>query len=217
VTPHPPLSYAALAVGLTALFAAGAASAADPATTPANTPTSSVQRVPTPPVVVPAGTPLSIELAANVNTKVARVGDPVQARLASDLVVDDRRAASAGTAVTGTITELVSGSDRVGGTPTLGLTFDSIVADNGATVPIRARYRHQGDSDDAEDAAKVVGGAAAGAVLGHEVGEDDKGTVVGGILGGAAGAAAAQKTGSEVKLRAGTVVTVATETSFSIY
>jgi membrane-bound lytic murein transglycosylase len=187
-------------------------------TTAAN---ASIQKVPTPPIVVPSGTPLEIELAANVNTKVARVGDRVEGRLASDLVVDERRAAVAGAPVTGSVTELVSGSDKVGGAPTLVVTFNSLQAANGATIPILAKFRKQGDSDTASDAAKVVGGAAAGAVIGHQVDDDDKdsdrGTVVGGILGGAAGAVAAQKTGSEVKIRAGTVITAPTETTFSIY
>ena len=188
------------------------------ATTSANG--SVIQKVPTLPIVVPPGTPLEIELAANVNTKVARVGDRVEGRLASDLVVDDRRAAVAGAVVTGSVTELVSGSDKVGGVPTLVVTFDSLQAANGATVPILAKFRKQGDSDTASDAAKVVGGAAAGAVIGHQVDDDEdseRGTVVGGILGGAAGVAAAKKTGGEVKIRAGTVITAPTETSLSIY
>ena len=196
---------------------------ADQATSPAATTSANgsvIQKLPTLPIVVPPGTPLDIELAANVNTKIARVGDRVEGRLASDLIVDGRRAAVAGAAVTGTVTELVSGSDKVGGVPTLVVTFDSLQAANGATVPILARFRKQGDSDTASDTAKVVGGAAAGAVIGHQVDDDedsDRGTVVGGILGGAAGVAAAQKTGGEVKIRAGTVITAPTETSLSIY
>jgi hypothetical protein len=45
-------------------------------------------------------------------------------------------------------------------------------------------------------------------VIGHQI-DDDKGKVIGGILGGAAGAVAAQKTGGEVELPAGTVLTFA--------
>jgi len=60
-----------------------------------------------------------------------------------------------------------------------------------------------------------VGGAAAGAIIGHQI-DHKKGSVIGGIIGGAAGTAAAQKTGSEVILPAGTVVSVATETSFQV-
>jgi hypothetical protein len=162
---------------------------ADQATAPAATSPaqSSIQKVPTPPIVVPPGTPLKIELAANVDTRIARVGDPVEGRLASDLVVDDRRAAVAGAAVTGRVTELVPGRDEVGGVPTLVVTFESLQAANGATVPILAKFRRQGDSDTAREA------------------------------GGAALAAAAQTNGGDVRIRAGTVITAPTETSLSIY
>lgn len=181
------------------------------------TSSSSITKVATPPIVVPAGTALAIELKANVNTKTARAGDRVDARLARDVAIDGRVAATAGAPVTGAVTEVVSGSSRIGGVPTLGITFDSVVAANGATVPIVARFVQQGTSETGRDAAKILGGAAAGAVIGHQVDKEDRGTVIGGIVGGAAGAAAAKRTGGEVKLGAGTVVSVTTESSFSIY
>jgi len=127
------------------------------------TPTSTIEKVSTPPIVVPSGTPLQVELTASVNTRVARVGDRVGGRLTSDLIIDERRAAAAGATVSGTVTDLASGSDQVAGAPLLALTFESLQAANGATVPIVARYSKQGE------------------------------------------------------LRAGTVITVPTETSFSIY
>jgi hypothetical protein len=117
---------------------------ADQAAMPATTAsTSIIRKVPSPPVVVAPGTPLEIELTANVNSRVARVGDRVEGRLATDLVVNDRPAAVAGATVTGSVTELVPGSDTVDGATMLGLTFDSLQAANGATVPITARYRQQ--------------------------------------------------------------------------
>jgi hypothetical protein len=183
----------------------------------AATGTATVSRMPNVPIVVPAGTPLAIELAANLNTKTARVGDKVDGRLAENLVIEERMAASVGAKVTGAVSEVVSGSDKIGGVPTLGVTFDSLVAENGATIPIMARFEQQAKSESGRDAAKIAGGAAAGAVIGRQVDDDDKGTIIGGILGGAAGAAAAKKTGGEIKLRAGTIVNVSTETSFSIY
>jgi hypothetical protein len=151
---------------------------ADQATVPPpGSSTSSIRKVPSLPIVVPPGTPLEIELIGNVNTKIARVGDRVEGRLAADLVVDDRRAAVAGATVTGSVTELAAGSDTVDGATMLGLTFDSLQAANGATVPITARYRQQSARD----------------------------------------AAAAQQTGSDLKIRPGTVIKAPTETSFSIY
>ncbi len=160
---------------------------------------------PPPPIVVPAGTPLSIKLVSAVTTKTSVVGDPVQGQLASDLVVDGRRAAAAGSAVTGTVTQVVSGSKKIGGTPTLGITFDRLSAGDNGSVAISARLLQQAASDTGKDTAKVVGTTAAGAIIGHQV-SHKSGAVVGGLIGGAAGLGIAQKTGGEVSLAAGTVV-----------
>ncbi len=159
---------------------------------------------PPPPIVVPAGTQLSIELVSAVNSKNAVVGNAVQGRLASDLVVGGRLAAPAGSAVTGTVTESVSGSNQIGGMPSVAVTFNSLSTASGP-VAISARVRQQGASETGKDAAKVVGTTAAGAVIGHQV-SSKNGAVVGGLLGGAAGLGIAKKTGGDVKLAAGTVV-----------
>ena len=175
-------AFAALgALGLSvALFTAAAlgadqASVPPPSATAATVATSSIQKVPTPPVVVAPGTPLQVELAANVDSKVARVGDRVEGRLAQDLEVGARRAALAGAPVSGKVTGLVAGGPGADGASTLELTFDSLQAANGATIPIVARYHHPAD------------------------------------------ATAASAIAVEPKLRAGTVITVPTETTFSIY
>jgi hypothetical protein len=183
---------------------------------PASTATSSKSAAAPKPIVVPAGTQLAVELAANVDTKIARLGDPVSARLASDLTVDGRRAAKAGAEVKGSIVQLVSGSHKIGGIPTLGLKFDTLVAADGSTKTINAPYVQQGKSETGKDTAKILGGAAAGAVIGHQVEDDDKGAVIGGLLGAGAGAVAAKKTGGEIKITAGTVLTVSTESSFDV-
>lgn len=167
---------------------------------------------PATPILVPAGTQLAIEVTTPVSTKTNSVGDSVEARLASDVVIGDRRAAKAGASVHGTITQVISGSKKVGGTPTLGITFDSLVA-NGASVSINAPFTQVGKSETGKDTAKIVGGAAAGAIIGHQV-SDKNGSVVGGLLGAAAGTAAAKKTGGEVTLAGGQVVTVATQSAF---
>lgn len=167
------------------------------------------------PIVVPAGTPVAVELASTVTTKGAQVGDAVQARLASDLVVDGRRAAKAGATVYGTVSQVVSGSNKIGGVPTLGLTFSSLVAADGSTQTINASHVVQGKSETGKDTAKILGAAAAGAVVGHQV-DHDKGAVIGGLLGVGAGAAAAKKTGGDIELPAGQVLQLATTSSFEV-
>ena len=170
---------------------------------------------PPPPILVPAGTQLAVELTAAVSTKTAQVGNRVQGRLASDLVVGGRRAAAAGSPVQGTVTQVVSGSRKVGGTPTLGIAFDSLTVSGSAPIAINAQLVRQGASDTGKDTAKILGTAAAGAIIGHQVNHKN-GSVVGGILGGAAGTAVAANTGGEVSLPAGTVVSVALGNSFQV-
>jgi len=167
------------------------------------------------PITVPAGTQLSVSLASDVTTKTAKVGDAVHARLAADVIVDGRTALAAGTEVHGTVTQVVSGSQKIGGVPTLGVAFDGVDLGNGKTVPISGQIVQQGKSETAKDTGKIVGGAALGAILGHQVG-NNKGKVIGGVLGGAAGAAAAHKTGGEVTLTAGSVLVFATEAPFEV-
>ena len=150
-----------------------------------------------------------------MSTKTAQVGNRVQGRLASDLVVGGRRAAAAGSPVQGTVTQVVSGSRKVGGTPTLGIAFDSLTVSGSAPIAINAQLLQQAASDTGKDTAKIIGTAAAGAIIGHQVNHKN-GSVVGGILGGAAGTAVAANTGGEVSLPAGTVVSVALGNSFQV-
>jgi len=162
------------------------------------------------PIHVPEGTPLEVELTKGVNSKKVKVGDPVYARLHSDLVLDGWHAVDAGAAVQGSVVEVASGSKKIGGAPRIALAFHSITTEDGNNVRINARYEKSGKSDTTQDAAKVAGGAVAGAVVGHQV-DDDKGSAVGGVLGAAAGAAAAKNTGSDVKLESGTVLRLTTK------
>jgi len=179
--------------------AAPAASPANPK--PAPTPVASGPRD----YVIPAGTSISVQLPAEISTKTAKVGQRLTGNLTNDIVVDGKVVAKAGAPVQGSITEVISGSNTIGGKPTLGLSFDSITS-NGGDRPISARITQLADkSDKGRDTAKIAGGAVAGGVLGHQI-DGDKGKVIGALIGAAAGTAAAKKTGKEVVLPAGTVV-----------
>jgi Glycine zipper 2TM domain len=160
------------------------------------------------PMIVPEGTQLSLSLAADVSSKNAKVGDTIRATLVSDVRVDDKVAIAAGTTVAGQVTDVVSGSSKIGGVPRLGLSFDRLELPGNRDVPISGVITQKGKSDNARDTVKIVGGAAAGAILGHQVKGGDKGKVIGGLLGGAIGAVAAQKTGTEVNLAAGTELAI---------
>jgi hypothetical protein len=168
------------------------------------------------PLEVRAGTELVVALASDVTTKTAKVGDRFEARLASALRSGDRLVAPEGARVTGTITEVVSGSSKIGAVPALGLRFDQLELADGRQVAIRGELQQLGESEKGTDAAKIIGGAAAGAVIGHQIKHGTKGKVIGGILGGAAGAIVAKNTGSEVQLQAGSQLTIVLEQGFVV-
>lgn len=182
-------------------------------------PVTPVFTAPPPPVVitVPSGTPLSLALNSAISTKTAKVGDEVRARLLSDVVIDGKTAIYAGTTVAGAVTDVVSGSSKIGGIPTLGVRFDRLELPGGKDVPITGDLSQKGKSDTGRDTAKIVGGAAAGAILGHQVKGGDKGKVLGGLLGGAIGAVAAQKTGTEVTLAEGSEMSIMLSSAVTIY
>jgi len=202
--------------------------AAKPAVTPkpvTSKPAASAAAKPVTPVVntpvvtsltVPAGTNLPLSLSTSLTSKSAKVGDPVRAVLTSDVIVDGRTAINSGTTVAGSVVKVVSGSDKIGGTPTLVIAFDRIEIPGGRDVPISGEFTGQGKSDNTRDTVKIVGGAAAGALIGDQVSSKDKGKVIGGILGAAAGAAAAQKTGTEVTLSEGTALNLSLASSVEI-
>lgn len=155
--------------------------------------------------VIPAGTSISVQLPAEISTKTAKVGQRVSGNLTNDIVVDGKVVAKAGALVQGSVTEVISGSKTIGGKPTLGLDFDSIVSEGGDR-PMDARVTKVADkSDKAGDTAKIAGGAAAGGIVGHQISHKN-GAIIGALIGAAAGTAAAKKTGKEVVLPAGTVV-----------
>ena len=159
-------------------------------------------------VTLPAGTSLRFALTSDVTTKTAKVGDTFQARLLSDAVIDGHVAVPAGAIATGRVTQAISGSDKIGTTPALGLRVDTLTYGGGKTVPVNGEISTTGKSEKGRDAAKIAGGAAAGAVIGHQVNDKDSGTIIGGLLGAAAGTLAARKTGTEAALPAGSEISV---------
>ena len=190
-----------------------AAPAAPAATVPVVAPAPEPTPPPPPPVTIPAGTQVSVKLNSSYSTKTAALGSPVNAELASDLVVDGRRVAAAGAPISGSVTEVTSGSRKIGAVPALKIDFTQLVVADGRSVPVNIRINQKGASEKGRDTAKIVGGTAAGAIIGHQI-DDDKGKVIGGLIGGAAGAVGAQKTGTEVEIAAGAALPANVRTAF---
>lgn len=188
---------------------------APPAALPAASSAAPKPAVPPPPLVVPAGTRLSVEMLSPLSSKDNRRGDRIEARVVADVMVNGERAIPTGSVVSGTVTERTSGSKRIGATPSITVAFDTLAPDADRAVAMSARFTETGKSEGGRDAAKIAGGAVAGAVIGKQV-EDDKGAVVGGLLGAAAGAAAAKNTGTEAEIPAGRVITLVLDNAVEV-
>ena len=158
---------------------------------------------------VAAGTEFEVEILDTLSSGMSQVGDPVRGRLVQELFVDGKRVAPAGAEVRGTITEVVP-LKKFGGQPSITLLFERLAVDNGTNVSVMASHTAAGKKQAGRDAAKIGGGAVAGAVIGHQV-DDDKGKELGALIGGAIGTAVAAKTGKELELTAGTTIIVVLE------
>ena len=158
---------------------------------------------------VPAGTELEVELLDPLSSATSQVDDPVRARLASDLFAAGKRVAAAGSELRGTVTEVVP-LKKFGGQPKISVVFESLGVEGGGSVAIVAWLSEAGQKQAGRDAAKIGGGAAAGAILGHQV-DGDKGSKLGALVGGAIGTAVAAKTGKELELAAGAMMFVVLE------
>ena len=169
------------------------------------------------PLEVSAGTRLAVALKQSLSSKTARSGERFEAVLTSDVVTADGRVAvPAGATVVGTITQVVSGSRSIGATPVIGLRFEHLVTADGQRIPISGELDERGASERGRDTAKILGGVAAGAVLGNQSDNNDRGKLIGGLLGGAIGAIAAKNTGTEVALEDGAPLTIALDAPFTV-
>jgi hypothetical protein len=102
----------------------------------------------------------------------------------------------------------VAGSGKVKGRARLGIRFTDVVLDDERVGIETAAITHEAKSTKAKDAKKVGIPAAGGAVLGAIIG-GGKGAAIGATVGGGAGAAVVMSTkGEEVRLPAGTALTV---------
>jgi hypothetical protein len=198
--------------------------AAEPVTQPKTQPVSRKAPAPAPPpaapepryvdVYLPAGTEIEVELLDALSSGTNQVGDPVRGRLTYDLVADGMLIAPAGSAVFGTVAEVIP-LKKFGGQPSITMVFDSLEAEDGTPLPVVASVSQKGKKQAGRDAAKIGGGAAAGAVIGHQV-DGDKGKEIGALIGGAIGTAVAAKTGKEVQLPAGTAILVVLESDMQV-
>ena len=175
-------------------------------------PTSGRSAEPPPPateeLVVPADSVIGLQIDSFVTTDRAQVEDDVQARVTRDVMVSRRVAIPAGSVVNGSVV-MVERAGKLKGAARLGVRFHTVVFDDGVEVPIVTEtvYR-EGGSRGRDNAARIGGGAVAGAILGAIFG-GGRGAAIGGAAGAAGGTAAAAAGDAEpATLAAGTTLTV---------
>jgi hypothetical protein len=158
-------------------------------------------------VTLAAGTELPLRLDSALASDQSAVEDPVRASLRRDIVVDEHTVLPAGTNVAGVVTG-VERSAKVKGRASLAFRFTTLSIDD-ETYDIRtSSVARRAQGTKRKDAAKIGIGAGAGAVIGGIVG-GGKGAAVGTAVGAGTGTGVVLATrGDEVRLAAGTPVTV---------
>lgn len=160
-------------------------------------------------ITVPAGTVLPVELTTAVGSDTSHVEDQVRGTLRSAITIGGVEAIPAGTAVLGHVTT-AQRPGKVKGRGAIGFRFNQIdLPGEGNRVAISTgTVSRLAPATKKQDAAKIGGGAAGGAVIGGILGGGD-GAVKGAAIGGGAGTAVVLSTrGKDVRLGAGTPVSV---------
>jgi hypothetical protein len=158
-------------------------------------------------VTLPAGTSIPVTLETSLASDTSHLEDAVRATVRHAIVVDGLEVLPAGTAVHGTVTD-VAQSAKVKGRARLAVRFNGVVLDDERVGIESAPIAREAASTKGKDAKKVGIPAAGGAVLGAIIG-GGKGAAIGATVGGGAGAAAVMATrGEEVRVPAGTSLTV---------
>lgn len=159
-------------------------------------------------LLIPADSVIGLQIDTFVTTDSAEVEDDVTARVTRDVMVARRVAIPAGSIVNGSVV-MVERGGKLKGTARLGVRFHTVVLDDGVEVPIVTEtvYR-EGRSRGRDNAARIGGGAVAGAILGAIFG-GGRGAAIGGAAGAAGGTAAAAAGDAEAAtLPTGTTLTV---------
>ena len=211
------------------------ANAAAPATAPAAT--SALEAVPATPsvggpsapepaaarepahreVTLPAGTSLPIDLRTTVASDTSHVEDRVTAALRQPVAVRGVEALPTGTRLLGHVTA-ADRSARVKGRARVGFRFTSLdLPGDGGKTPIRtSSVVRLAPATKKEDAMKIGGGAAGGAVIGAILGGGG-GAAKGAAIGGAGGTGVVLATrGKEVRVPAGTNLIVRLESPITV-
>jgi hypothetical protein len=139
-------------------------------------------------LVVAANSVVGLQMVTSVTSERAKVEDRVEARVIRDVRVGGQVAIPAGSRTIGAVMSVERGG-KFKESARLGIRFHTLVLADGTELPITTEtiYRN-GEPPGNASAAKVGGGAVAGAILGAIIG-GAKGAAIGGAAGAGAGTA----------------------------
>jgi hypothetical protein len=160
-------------------------------------------------VTLPAGTALAVTLATSIASDTSKIEDPVRATLRTPVSANGVEALPVGTVVLGHVTS-ANQSAKVKGRASIGVRFNTVdlPGDGGREAISSGIVTRVAPTTKKKDAAKIGIGAGAGAVIGGIIGGGG-GAAKGAAIGGGAGTGAVLATrGDEVRLPAGTPLTI---------
>ncbi len=158
-------------------------------------------------VTLSPGTELALKLETPLASDTSTVEDRVSATLRRSVLVDELTVLPAGTGVVGVVTG-AERSAKVKGRASLAFRFTSLTLDDETYDIQTSRVARQAQGTKKKDATKIGIGAGVGAIVGGIAG-GGKGAAIGTAVGGGAGTGVVLATrGEEVRLAAGTPVTV---------
>jgi type IV secretory pathway VirB10-like protein len=159
-------------------------------------------------LVVSADSVIGLRIESTVSSEVAKVEDPVEARVTRDVRIGSEVAIPSGSRVLGSVI-LVERGGKMKNAARIGVRFHTLALSDGTRMPMHteAIYR-EGKSPGQESAAKVGGAAVGGAILGAIIG-GGKGAAIGGAVGAAGGTGVVMAGGrNPAVLASGTSLTV---------
>ena len=159
-------------------------------------------------LVVSADSVIGLRIESTVSSEIARIEDPVEARVTRDVRVGSEIAIPAGSRVLGSVIQTEQGG-KMKTAARIGVRFHTLVLPDNTRMPMQteAIYR-EGKSPGQECAAKVGGAAVGGDILGAIIG-GGKGAAIGGAVGAAGGTGAVMAGGrNPAVLTSGTSLTV---------
>jgi hypothetical protein len=174
-----------------------------------------------PPLVLPEGSVIPVSLITEISSEHAEAGDGVYARTIIPMTVDNQIVIPVGTFVRGRIVN-AERPGRVSGKAELTINFQTLVFENGITLPLYASLGGvggraertgeasvEGDSTQGEDVTVVAGRSGAGAGIGAIADRSVRGVLLGAGVGAAVGITEVLLTrGEDVVFPPGTLIEI---------